>query len=174
MSYQNLFRIILKIIGIFFIKDILAMFPELFSAAYFFQGGNDDFLVVVYTIIPFVAFVVYCFMAYFLIAKSDWVIEKLDLMDAFEDENIKFSIHRSTIFSMVLLVVGVYIIIDSTPYFISNILTYIRDNELSQGGSFYNINYQPTLVEGFKILIAYILIKNQKRIVSWIVSRSGK
>lgn len=136
MTYQNLFRIILKVIGIFFIKDMLAMLPQLFSAAHFFYTDNSgDSTIFIYSVFPIIVFIVYCTMAYYLIINSDLLIKKLGLVNDFEEEEIKNNLHRSTILSIVILMVSVFIIVDSTPIFVSNILTYLRDNELSYGGT---------------------------------------
>lgn len=176
MSFKNLFRIILKVIGIFFIKDILGMFPQLFSAAYFFNADliSESGSLIVYTLVPFCAFVVYCVMAYYLVAKSDWVINKLGLLNELEGEEIKLNIHRSTIVSICLLLIGIYVIVDSIPDFVSYSLVYLRDNELAYGSLDYNVSYQPALVAASKILIAYIVITNQRRITSWIEKKSKR
>jgi len=168
MSYKNLFNIIFKVLGIFVIKDFLKEFSQLFTSIYyFFTAGNsgDVFFMLSY---PVTSSIFYGLVIYFLIFKTNYIIDKLSLLEDFVDEKFELKIHRSTILQIVILIISITVLIDSVPVLIANIIEYIRQSEYNNGPVSYNLSFQPTFVSILKILIAYLLISNQKRLVNWI------
>lgn len=174
MKPKSLFNIILKVIGIFFIKDAMSVFPQIFSSLFYFTVDVKEFQEIIYLLLPLFSIVLYILIIYYLIFNTNVVIKQLSLDKHFDEQKIELNIHRSTVLSIALLVVGILVLFDSVPILITNIFEYIRQSELSYGAVRYNLSFQPTLVSLAKILAAYILIINQKSIVNWIELKRKK
>ena len=161
--------------GILLIKDVLLTFPQLFSSIYYFFRDSLRFEDIVFLLLPIGLILIYIVVVYYLIFSTDRIIKILSLEKDFEDKELKFNIHRSSVLSIVFLVVGVYIFVDSIPVFIGSIISYLRQNEMANGLMNYNVSFDSALVSASKMILAYILITNQKSIVNWIeIKRKNK
>ncbi|HEU4470613.1 MAG TPA: hypothetical protein VFR58_06005 [Flavisolibacter sp.] len=77
MSPRSLFSIVLKITGIFFIKDMLVATPQLVSSFLFLirsTGFPENAWVLITTLITLA---IYGLVIVYLVLKTDWVIDKL-------------------------------------------------------------------------------------------------
>ena len=84
MTPKTLFNIILKLLGIFFIKDILLAVSQIVSVIPFLARTNnfsDSYLTLISAVL---ILVIYSFIAFFLIFKSSLIIEKLKLTNGFD------------------------------------------------------------------------------------------
>ena len=79
MTPRSLFNIILKILGIFFIKDFLVALPQLLStfSFIFIADSFGERIITFLSIILMIA--IYGAIAYFLIFKTEILIDKLKL-----------------------------------------------------------------------------------------------
>src|SRR5450432_3459101 len=104
MTPKTLFTIILKIIGLFFIRDLLLSIPQLLSFILYLK--NRETLVAVWNLISDGIFILLeLLICYYLIFKTDWIIHKLKLTEGFDQEIIPFNMHRSTILSISVMVI---------------------------------------------------------------------
>src|SRR5438046_983247 len=106
MTPKTLFSIIIKVFGLLFIKDIFEAITQLLpTALYFFSPGMAAQGTV--TIAIYLLYIlVYGLMAYYLIVKSDLVIEKLKLDRDYDQEPFQFNMHRSTVLAIAIIVIG--------------------------------------------------------------------
>jgi hypothetical protein len=73
MTPKTLFTIILKIIGLFFIRDLLLSIPQLLSFILYLKNGET--LVAVWNLISGGIFILLeLLICYYLIFKTDWII----------------------------------------------------------------------------------------------------
>ena len=124
MTPRSLFNVVLKIIGIFFIKDLLMFLPQLLSL--FFssnEGGfsNSPLEKIGNIIIIVLGFLVYIFIIYLLVFRTDAVINKLKLVNGFDQDFIPINIHRSAVLSISIIVIGGLILINEIPNLINQI-----------------------------------------------------
>ena len=105
MSIRTLFNIIFKILGIFFIRDILMELTQLLSAFYYVRNNNFEENLSLF-ILPFVILILYGVVSYFLIFKTDLIIKRLGLEKNFDEETISLNMHRSTVLSISVIVIG--------------------------------------------------------------------
>jgi len=172
MTIRSLFNIILKILGIFFIKDFLSMIPELLSVGLFMTKA-DTVTEGIWTLLStLMIFFVYGLVSYYLIFKSDLIIDKLKLDEGFEQETIALNVHRSTILSISIIVIGGYMIANEIPNFCKQLFLYFQEKRLTYGQTKPAMSY--TIVSGVRIVIGILLIAEQRRIVNFIERQRKK
>lgn len=164
MTPRNLFIIILKVIGLLFLKDMLAAIPQLFSTlAYPFQS-NDIFLGVMLLLVSVLSFSLYGLIPYIFIFKSAWLVDKLKLDQGFEQATIPLNAHRSYILSVAIIVIGGMLVANEVPDLARQLLTYSqerRDGHLNPELSYL-------LLTIAKIAIGMLLITKQQQLVNFI------
>jgi len=171
MTTRSLFNIILKILGIFFIKDILATIPQLLSITLYLK--EPDISGAVWTLITTaLVLLVYGLVSYFLIFKSDLIIDKLKLDKGFDQETIPLNIHRSTILSISIIVIGGLIVADEIPNLCRQLFAYFQEKRMTYGQTNPSISY--SVLAAAKIGIGLLLIGNQRQIVNFIENRRKK
>ena|SRR5258706_9637500 len=106
MTPRSLFTIILKCLGIFFIKEFLLIIPQFLSVFLYFSRG-DTVVTGIWTLLATLALLaVYFLVFYYLIFKTEYVIQKLQLEKGFDEERFSFKIHRSSLLSIIIIVTG--------------------------------------------------------------------
>lgn|ERR1700694_3588530 len=169
MTTRSLFNIILKILGIFVIKDILATIPQLLSIILYLTK-SDTVGEAIWTVVTTVLILlVYVFFSYYLIFKSDLIIDKLKLDKGFDQETIPLNIHRSTILSISIIVIGGLIIADEIPNLCRQLFAYFQEKRMTYGQTNPTISY--SVLAAAKIVIGLVLIGNQRQIVNFIERR---
>ena len=173
MTPKSLFNIILKILGIFFIKDILVSISQIVSAIPIFISSNSSSSDTLWMLLSaIITLIIYSFIAFLLIAKSELIINWLKLDKGFDQQSIPLNIHRSTILSISLLVLGGVVLIEEIPKLCQQVIAYFQIKRSSLGMMEPSISY--SVVAGVKIMIALILIIYQRHFVNFIEVRRKK
>jgi hypothetical protein len=166
MSPKSLLNIILKIIGLFVIKDVLVLLPQLLSSIFYLSkpGVADDAAwgLGMTILILFI----YGLFSYYLVFKSGLIIEKLKLEKGFDEDTIAFNIHRSTILSIAIIVIGGLIIADEIPNLCRQLFMYFQEKRMTYGQTDPTLSF--TVLSVAKIIIGFLLISYQKLIVNYI------
>jgi hypothetical protein len=172
MTPRTLFNIILKILGVFFIKDFLAIIPQLLSVILFLTR-SDTLTEAIWTLVTTsLILLVYGFVSYILIFKTAFVIDKLKLDKGFNQESIPLNIHRSTVLSISIIVIGGFLIVDEIPNFCRQLFSYFQEERMTYGQTNPAIAY--SVVSGVKIIIGILLMTSQSRIVAFIERQRKK
>jgi hypothetical protein len=166
MTTRSLFNIILKVLGIFFIKDILATIPQLFSVVLYLTKSNTATEAVWTLVMTILILFIYGLVSYYLIFKSDLLIDKLKLDKGFDQDSFSLNIHRSTILSISIIVIGGLIITDEIPNLCRQLFAYFQERRMTYGQTNPSISY--SILAGAKIIIGLLLIGNQGQIVNFI------
>jgi hypothetical protein len=166
MTTKSLFNIILKILGIFFIKDILAAVPQLLSVILYINNSNTVGEAIWTLVSTVLILLVYVFVSYQLIFRSDFIIEKLKLDKGFDQETIPLNIHRSTILSISIIVIGGLIVAQEIPNLCRQLFDYFQEKRMTYGQTNPSVSY--AVLAGAKIDIGLLLMGNQRQIVSLI------
>lgn len=169
MTTKSLFNIILKILGIFFIKDILAAVPQLLSVILYINNSNTVGEAIWTLVSTVLILLVYVFVSYQLIFRSDFIIEKLKLDKGFDQETIPLNIHRSTILSISIIVIGGLIVAQEIPNLCRQLFDYFQEKRMTFGQTSPSISY--SVLAGAKIVVGLLLMGNQRQIVSLIEAK---
>ncbi len=150
ISVVNILNLILKVLGLFFIRDILNSLPfivNLFidSFGMFDTGINLVFIIAVIFIIS-----LYVFVAYYLIIKSDYLISRFGLNKGFEGNYLHFKMEYKTILSISLFVIAAIIIVSEIPNLIIEVISFLNNKPLED--SYTN----PSVADQFAASISFI------------------
>jgi hypothetical protein len=153
MTKKDLFRLIIKIIGLFLILSTL--FTALPSSVSWLMMELD-----IYSIIwvIFIAAIIFLFFM-FLTFKPDKIIKWLKLDQGFDSDNIEFQkFNNENILKLAVIVIGGILLIDNIPAFLTHTLFAFH---LSIKNVFYgsqdNIKW---LMSFINILIGYLMLRN--------------
>ena len=166
MTPRTLFNIILKILGVFFIKDFLALIPQIISVFYFLtesEGSNEGIWTLITTLL---ILFVYAAISFYLIFRTHLIIDKLKLDQGFDEEKIPLNIHRSTVLSISIIVIGGILVVDEIPNLCRQLFSYFQEKRMIYGQTKPAIAY--SLVSGIKIILGLILMIGQRPIVNMI------
>jgi len=178
MTPRNLFNIILKIFGLFFLREMVLVIPQLISwISFFIYPANFDnnshsnygiggFIAVLFII----AF--YCCLIYLLLFKTNVVLDKLKLDKGFNQEEFSFNFSTSLVLTIALIVVGGVILTEEIPNFCRDIFSYFQEKNLTRGMT--KPNYSYIITSGVKIILGFLIIGERKRIVEFATSRQKK
>jgi hypothetical protein len=169
MKPHSLFSIILKIVGVIFLKDFVVMLPQLFYLLPLIadKGITDSFILwQIVTII--LSLMIYYVFIYFLIFETDFVIRKLKVLQSFTEESVNLNIHRSIIIHSVVLITGALIVITRLPYLVGSIIDFTKANN-EFGGVLNDNNYIKTIViDVIQVLIGIWLATNPRFVTAYI------
>lgn len=171
MTPISLFNVVLKIIGIFLIKDLLIFLPQLLSL-FFYSNADSSFSNnqsenIGYIIIDVLSATVYILIIYLLIFRTQILIDKLKLDKGFDQNFIPLNLHRSAILSISTIVIGGLILINEIPNLINQIHFYFEQRTISNGKVGFSASSYLVLA-AIKVFIGLILIIYQKVIVNFI------
>lgn len=171
MTSRSLFNIVLKILGILFIKDILATLPQLLSVFYMIKY-NQDGAIGMTVAITLLMLLIYIVVAYYLIFKSEWIIDKLKLDQGFSQDNFPLNMHRSTILGISIIIIGGYLVADEIPNLCRELYAYFQEKRMTFGQT--NPTFSYSILSAVKIIIGFLLIGNQRIIVNFIELKRRK
>ena len=132
MTIRTLFTIILKVLGIFFIKNFIETLPQLLSLLNFMNdfAGNQKLIIGLceFSLMLFILGL----LSYLLLFKTDLIIDKLQLDKGFKEEVIPLNIHRTTILSIAIIMIGGLLIINELGNFCRQLFLYYQEVRLSK------------------------------------------
>ncbi|KQR67709.1 hypothetical protein [Pedobacter sp. Leaf176] len=166
MSPRSLFSIILKVIGIFLVKDIFTVLFKVYSGlAISFNSGFSDLSTayISYLVIIFINFLV----PYLLLFKTQAIIGIFNLDSGFEEEEFSMTLHRSSILSIGIIVTGGFLFVSEIPNLCNHVFNYIQLERMMSAGQI-NQNQGFIILSIGKILIGLFLIYFQRAIVNFI------
>ncbi|MFI5133766.1 MAG: hypothetical protein ACHQEB_05490 [Chitinophagales bacterium] len=173
MTPRSLFNIILKIIGIFFILKVLEAISQLLIFVIFLSKSDLDNRAILVLVTTIVVLLAYGIASYLLVFKTGLIIDILKLEKGFNQETIPLNLHRSSILSISIIVVGGFLIATEIPNISQHLYTYFqRRHYLSYDQIEPSLLY--IITSGAKIIVGILLITGQRRIVNFIEVRRKK
>ena len=178
MTPRNLFNIILKLFGLFFIREIVIIIPQLISSiSYFtksdsFGDGQFNSYGILSFILTLAIIAFYFFIIYQLLFKTNKIVDKLRLDQGFNQEEFSFNISTSLVLTIALIVTGAVILTNEIPNLCKNIFAYFQVTSLTHGMT--KPDYSYIIISAVKIIIGLLLLGERKRIVEFMESRQSK
>lgn len=163
MTPRSLFNIILKIMGIFFFKEILFTIPQLLASIYGL-GNSETIRTSIWLFLSSLALaVLYWFVGYFLIFKTEKIIDEFKLDKGFDQEILTINLHRSSILSIAIIVIGGFMIANALPALCSDVYQYYLKKRF-----YYDSNGDLTdiVLSGSRVVCGIILIGAYRPIVN--------
>jgi len=170
MTPRSLFNIILKVIGIFFIRNILITVADIIPAVSEINKEEFEDFGILNLVVLLLEFLVSLLLTYILLFKTNWVIDKLKLDKNFQQETFNFNIDRVAILHIGIIVLGGLVIVDSIPALIQEIIYFI---EMKKSGAPDGKNYN-VILQSIKLLIGILLIAYQNSVVNFVEHKQRK
>ena len=162
MTLRSLSSIVLKIIGLFFIKDLLDTLPQLITVVGFIVNAGDFPT----NIFPFLSFALiplsYIIFSYAFIFKTEVIIDKLKLANGNNQETVSINIHRSVILSISIIIIGGLLVVEGIPNLCQQLFRNYEGSEISYP------KFSDFILPITKIIIGLVLITKQRQIVNLI------
>lgn len=175
MTTRSLLIIILKVLGLFFAKDFLPLIPQFLSMVSLFINYFGDG-----TISPFIASLlsvfIYGYIAYLLLVRTAWVIDKLRLEEGIKNESWSFNLHRSVVLQISIIIIGALIVINAVPDLLRQLFLYFQ--YLRNEGRLLDFNPKPdhtlAIVYIAQIIIGLLVLGYQRRLAIYIEYKRRK
>ena len=171
MTPRNLFNIILKALGVFFIKDIIATVPQLISTILYLTKSETQDEALWTLIFTVLILGIYIGISYWLIFRTHWIIDKLRLDQGFNQEVFTFNIALPSVLTIALIVTGAFILTTEIPNLCRYLFSYFQEKRMTFGTTKPEISY--SIYAGVKIILGLLLIGERKRIVEFVASRQA-
>lgn len=161
MTIKNFFNIILKIFGLFFLRDFFQLLIQFGSTLFIVNGkGNTEISSIEFSIVLLQMMFV-GLLVYILLYKTSFISNILKLEKGFSEEMFSFHFSISAILQISLIVIGGIILIDEIPGTCAQLYILITETFVPP-----NL-YQGLIISIAKILIAMLLIGERKRIADF-------
>ena len=169
MTPRSLFNIILKVIGIFFIRNILITAADIIPAVTEINKEEFQDFGILNLVILLLEFFVNLLLTYILLFKTNWVIDKLKLDQGFQQETLSVNFDSLTILRVAIILLGGLILVDSIPALIQEIIYFIENKKSGAPISAKDYN---VILQAVKLLIGIFLIVYQRSIGNFIGHRA--
>lgn len=168
MNARSLLLIVLKIVGLFFLRDFITSLPSFLSvismSLNFSGGGYLSSFVAVLLVVA-----LYGYLAYLLLFKTERIFALLDLGRGI-DERIELNIHRMTVLQLAVIVTGCLLALTALPGLLRHAFLYFQ--YLGNRGNVLNIYPKPDntlmIVLTAELIIGLLLVSNHRKAAAYI------
>ena len=174
MGSRSLFNLILKVVGIFFLRDIVEAFSHTLSAFVYFPQYSSGKEAIISLASTFPALILYIVITWLFLFKTESVINVLRLEKNVGGQPVPVTLERASILKAAVVIAGFWILVNEIPEFFRHAIYYFQERKLYVRMTRPDISYP--LMSAIKILIGLILIVFNKlvvKIIGW-GSRSRK
>lgn len=169
MTPRNIFHTALKILGIFFIRNILDALARVLSVLVYFPQYSDTNEAFFNLGVALPPLVLYTLFTWALLFRTSSIINLLHLDDQPGSPEARIRLHRSTILSIAVILGGGWILVQELPEFFRHAVYYVQERKLYVRMARPDISY--LAMSAFKLLIGLILILFNRRVVNMIELR---
>lgn len=171
MKAKDLFVIILKIFGIYLIKDVLFSIPPvLYEILQVFSVSKE--MAFFSLVVSLLKTGIYIWIVYMLLFKTNFLISKLDLTSNLSEEPLIVNLHRSSIYTIAIIVSGILILTFAIPGLVKQLYFFYEYN--NSRDRLFNVNsfeYSNLLTAISEVIIGLLFLGNQKALVNYIEMR---
>jgi hypothetical protein len=168
MTIRSLFNIVLKIFGLYLFLTFLMMLSQIIYALVEIFIMKILFWEAV--IPPLLVGLVYGIGAFLLMFKTDFLIKIFRLEKGFDQEIIPLNIHRSTVMSIAVIIIGGWLLVNETPELVRHAIEYYLEKKKAAG----DVSSRTTIdivVSVVKVIIGFFMTSGQRQIVNLIEKR---
>lgn len=167
MTKKDLFTIVFKLFGLYLFIQILIF---IFSLIVMWREPN--FIDVLSIFLN----VVYLFLTYLLLYKSNLIIDLFKLTEGFDNDKISLNINEKGIVSVGLIFISIYLIVMYLGDFITQTIMFFNDHiardtqdpQINLFG-YSSTNYERLFNALLCLMIGFLILSNHKRLTNWIL-----
>ena len=173
MNLKGLMTVILKVLAIYILIQSISIIQQFFGAFGFITHEETFISGVLFFIGILLTLIIYFLIAWLLIVKTDWIVQKIIRDDRLEADFTTFKIHRSAVLTISIIVIGGLTLIDVLPRFIKDLYDY---NIKSQNFREFvpGVKFDYLILSFIKILIGLYLIYYNRFVVNLIEKKRKK
>lgn len=156
MSPKHLFDVLLKVIGIFFIWNILEALSRTLSVLVYFPqyaSTQEAFFNLGVTIPPLV---LYTLFAWMLLFRTDSLIRWLKIERSFGTEPLNINFQRPVVLTTAVLITGGWLLVNEIPEFFRHAVYYYQERVMYD--RMVNPDFSYPFMSLAKIVIGFALI----------------
>ena len=167
MSPRSLFNIILKVLGLFFLREIINAFPSLVFSFLFLTGEEGNLYDgIVHFVMSAIIVGFYIGIVHILFFKTNYLLDRFKLAEGFEEDKFSFNISSSSVLTIALIVIGGLLLAVEIPNLCSLLYSNFQEEQLTSGT--IKPDFSDAIVSGVKIAIELLIIGERKWIVGLI------
>jgi hypothetical protein len=163
MAPRSLFNLILKVIGLFFIKDILEAISHTISAIVYFPQYSSVREGIFNVAVSLPLAVLYSLGAWAFIFKTDKIISILRLDKHFQEKPISINVERHMLLTSAVIIAGAWLLVNEIPEFFRHAVYYYQERKLYVRMTRPDVSY--IVMSAVKIAIGLLLVVFNKPIV---------
>jgi hypothetical protein len=169
MKPVTFFNIVLKLFGLYFIKEAIIILPQIIFSLFLLTTVNNVNTTVVgeanvtYIITSFCTVLIYLGVAIFLFLRFNYITEKIKLKDGIFEEPVFNNLSEESILNILLFLLGGFIVFNELPNLCKNIFNHFQVKKLNH--SFVKPDYSFIILSTVKVLIGIIILTVRKEIV---------
>jgi len=171
MTARNFFNIVLKIFGLFFLREIINSVPQLISTLFFLFKPENFAEGLFLFVASCLVLTFYIVLTYQLLFRTNNLVDKLKLDRDFNDIIFEFKLPKTEILTISLIIIGGIILLNEIPNLCKSIFLYIQEKKINRGMTKPDFTY--IILSLAKVTIALLLIGERVRIVE-LFSRKSK
>lgn len=174
MKAKDLFLIILKVFGIYLIKDVLISIPPVLYSILRMSEFSLD-MGIVNLVLSILTLGIYTGICYLLLFQTGWLISKLQLTSGLSDEPLAMNPHRSSVYTIAIIISGIVILVFSVPQLVRGIYQWSQYMDLRRATlSNDDFNYEGMIISFCELVIGLLFLGNQRLLVNFIESGRRK
>lgn len=174
MTPRSLFTIVIKIFGMYLTFSTLTVIPygitTILRYKTLWEGDTTSTLIAI--LFTVVVLLVYLFILYGCLYKTDWIINKLALAEHFAEERFEINIHRSTVLRIAVIIIGALTFMEALPIFCRYLFNYLKES------SIYPIGLDPDagwmIYYFIEMFIGFFLMTSSRPVVNFIEMQRKK
>jgi hypothetical protein len=171
MTPKSFFNIILKIFGLFFLREIINSIPQIISGLILLFTPEQFTEGLILISGAALVLVFYIIMTYQLLFKTKVWVRRLKLDRDFNDEIFSFKIPIENVFKISIIITAAIILLKEIPYLFNDLFSIIQERKYSKGIT--KPDYSYVIISVVKIILAALLIGERKRIVEFMIAKSS-
>jgi hypothetical protein len=171
MNKKSIFQVIIKTIGLLTLKEFIVTIPSFLSLLQYDTALlNPEENILIPVIMTLSIFIVYILIIYSSLFKTNFLIDKLKLVEDDNEVLTDWYFDIKTLVSLVIIVVGLNCIVEVLPTFIQQLIISLK----GKAGivSFFDGKQYPLLFPVVKLVLGFLLISNYRTVCNWIVKVS--
>lgn len=166
MTAKSLINLILKILGLFFITNVLDALSRLISVLVYFPQYDTTRQAWYNLGVTLPSLILYSIFVFLLIFRTNSLINLFRLDRGSGSEPVVLRVHRSVILGIAVIAAGLWLIVSGTPEFVRQMAYYYQERKLYVRMAHPDVSYLAMSMA--KLLLGLILIVFNRSLVNLI------
>jgi hypothetical protein len=173
MTPGSLLNLVLKILGIFFIRDVLEALSQLVSVLVYFPLYSTRIEAVKSLTVASVSLFLYLLLSLLLIFRTERLVRLMGLDRRLPAQPGFTMLHRSEVLKIAIIFLGLWILVSAVPEAVRQVIYYLQEVRLYTRMAHPDLSY--LFMAGVKIVFGLALVIWNRKIASMIeVKRKNK